>query len=179
MSQQIEKLLEFNGIVILSVVKNGVYWIALQSACEALNKNYDEEYQNLKASKVFIDDFADLQVPVPGEEERILICLKESSIYGWIFTIPGDKSDFIIRRKKFNDTLFNYCRSNITRRMKLFEEKAKIQIKRNKLEIELRANDKFVELENLKAREARLGNELKIVSKIELNEQLEFFTEIS
>jgi hypothetical protein len=108
-----------------------------------------------------------------------MVCLTERSIGGCIFPIQDDPISFMIRRKEFNDALFDYCRSNVTRRMKLFEEKAKIQIKRNRLEIELRANDKFVELENLKAREARLGNELKIVSKIELNEQLEFFTELT
>ena len=75
------------------------------------------------------------------------------------------------------DVLYNYFHGTITRRKKLFEEKAKIQNECGHLEIELRLQDKYIKLEDLHAREARIGKELKGMDIIELNEQLDLFKE--
>jgi hypothetical protein len=175
MKQLIDKLLEINGVTILSLTKNGFNWIALQPICEVLNVNYDIQYQNLKANLAFGADLEDLQIQVPGEEERVMACLTENSVYGWIFTIPGEKPDFIVRQKECNDILFNYFHSPITIRAKLFEEKAKVQVERAQLSQELRSLEKFVKLEHLIAREAQIGKELKNMNENAINEQLKLF----
>lgn len=175
MEQQIEKFLEFNGVIILFVVKNGAYWIALKPICEALNVNYDIQYHNVKESKAFGTDLSDLQMQIPGEKSRTMACIKEISVYGWIFTICNEQPEFIIQQKECNDILFNYFHSTITIRMKLFEEKAKIQVERKHLTAELRSINKFVVLEHLIASEARIGSQLKNMNTNELNQQLELF----
>ena len=73
--------------------------------------------------------------------------------------------------------MYNYFHGVITRRKKLFEEKARIQNERNKLGNELREDPRFVRLEDLRAREARIGKELKDMDTSELYEQLEIFTD--
>lgn len=178
MKQQIEKFLEFNGKTLLFLAVNGTYWVALKPICESLNVHFDRQYRSLKEDEILGPATSIQTVQVPGDQARKMACLPEHLIYGWLFSIRSESKELIIYKKACYEVLYDYFHGTITRRKKLFEEKAKIQSQRNKLELELRAIDGFVKLEDLRAREARIGKELKEMDTSELNEQLDMFRDI-
>lgn len=49
MKQQINKTISFNGKVLLFLVKNGNYWIAIKPICEALGIEYTRAFKSLKS----------------------------------------------------------------------------------------------------------------------------------
>lgn len=112
---------------------------------------------------------------VPGDQARKMVCLPEKYIYGWLISIQSSSQELIKYKRICYDILYEYFHGTITRRKKLFEEKARIQNERNHLEVDLRKNEEFVRLEDLRAREARIGKELKEMDTSLLNEQLDMF----
>jgi hypothetical protein len=177
MKQELEKFLEFNGKTLLFLSANGVYWIALKPVCEALGIVFDRQIRTVKQDAILGPALALQPMQVPGDQLRNMACLPEYLIYGWLFSIKSESKDLLNYKMECYQILFNYFHGTITRRKKLFEEKAKIQKERSKLELELRSNPDFVKLEDLRAREARIGKELKEMDKGELDEQLGMFNE--
>lgn len=177
MRQELEKFLEFNGRTLVFLAVDGTYWIAVKPICEALNVNYNRQFQNLQADPLFGPVFAKQQMQIPGDQSRIMVCLPERYIYGWLLAIRSESEELLNYRKACYDILYDYFHGTITRRKRLFEEKVKIQNERGRLEIELRSDTKFVRLEDLRAREARIGKELKEMDSDELNEQRELFND--
>ena len=177
MKQLIEKFLEFNGKTLVFISLNGVYWIALKPICEALNVNYDRQYRNITEHPILGAERAIQHVQVPGSQVRRTVCLPEYLIYGWIFSINSESRELLEYQRQCYKVLYDYFHGTITRRKKLFEEKARIQTERSHLEKDLRKQDEFVKLEDLRAREARIGKELKEMDSTELNDQLNLFKE--
>jgi hypothetical protein len=177
MKEQLEKFLEFNGKTLLFLSVSGTYWIAIKPICEALNVQYERQFKNINADPILGPALSKQTMQVPNDQARNMICLPEHLIYGWLFSIRSESQELLIYKKECYEVLFNYFHGTITRRKKLFEEKAKIQKERGKLELELRKDPEFVKLEDLRAREARIGKELKEMDKGELNEQLGMFND--
>lgn len=177
MKQSLEKFLEFNGKTLVFLAVNGTYWIALKPICEALNVHFDRQIRNVKGDPI-LGPVASVQtLQIPNDQARKMICLPEYLIYGWLFSIKSESKELLLYKKECYEVLYNYFHGIITRRKKLFEEKAKIQTERNKIENELRSQESFIKYEDLRAREARIGKELKEMDTSELNEQLDLFKE--
>lgn len=178
MKQTIEKFLEFNGKTLLFLSVNGTYWIAIKPICEALGIEYTRIFKNVKADPILGPALAVQPMQVPGDQVRNLACLPEKLIYGWIFSIRSESKELLEYKKLCYDVLYEYFHGTITRRKKLFEEKVRIQRERSTLEIKLRGDsEEFVKLQDLQAREARIGKELKDIDKTEINEQMEMFND--
>jgi hypothetical protein len=175
MKQSLKKFLEFNDKTLLFSSINGTYWIALKPICEILGVVFDRQLRTMKADPILGSRWALKPIQVPEDQARKMVCLPEYLIYGWLFSIKSDSSELLQYKQECYEALYNYFHGTITRRKRLFEEKAKIQNERNGLEIELRGNDKFIRLEDLRAREARIGKELKEMDTDEFNEQRELF----
>lgn len=171
MKQQIEKFLEFNDKTLIFLSVGGTYWIAIKPICEALGITYTRQYKTVKQDPILGPALSLQTMQVPGDQLRKMVCLPEYLIYGWLFSIKSGSKDLLLYKRECYQVLYDYFHGTITRRKKLFEEKAKIQSQRNKLELELRAIDGFVKLEDLRAREARIGKELKEMDTSELNER--------
>ena len=175
MKQSFEKFLEFNGKTLVFLAVNGTYWIAIKPVCEALNVQYVRQFKNINADPILGPALSKQTMQVPGDQARNMACLPEKFIYGWIFSIRSESSELLEYKRACYNILYEYFHGTITRRKKLFEEKAKIQTERSHLELDLRTQDKFVKLEDLRAREARIGKELKEMDTTELHEQLDMF----
>jgi hypothetical protein len=175
MKQHLEKFLEFNGKTLVFLSIKGVYWIALKPVCEALGIVFDRQLRTLKQDSILGPAWALQPMQVPGDQLRKMASLPEYLIYGWLFSIKSDSKELLLYKKECYEVLYKYFHSTITRRKKLFEEKAKIQTERNHLELDLRKQDNFIKLEDLRAREARIGKELKEIDTSELDEQLDMF----
>lgn len=176
MNQKIVKFLKFKGKTMLFLSKDGIYWIAIKSVCEAINVNYNRQFQNLKVDPILGSAFAIQQMQVPGDQLREMICLPEEFIYGWLFSIKSESAELLEYKKECYHILFEYFHGTTTSRKNLIREKALIQHERIELETNLKENPDFLKYEDLKAREARLGIALKSNDKDELrNQQLDMF----
>lgn len=175
MNQQIEKFLEFNGKTLVFLSENGTYWIAIKPVCEAINVQYVRLFKNIKADPILGPALSIQTMQVPGDQARKMSCLPEYLIYGWLFSIKSSSKELLAYKKECYEVLYNYFHSTVTMRKKLFIEKAEIQDERTKLELGLRKDPQFLKLEDLRAREARIGKELKGIDQSELREQLDLF----
>lgn len=169
--------MEFNGKTLVFLAVDGTYWIAIKPVCEALNINFSRQYRALKADPILGPAWSIQTMQVPGDQARNMACLPEKFIYGWIFSIRSESSELLEYKRACYNILYEYFHGTITRRKKLFEEKARIQNERNYLENDLRKQDNFIKLEDLRAREARIGKELKEMDSNMLDEQLSMFKE--
>ena len=177
MKQSFEKFLEFNGKTLVFLAVDGTYWIAVKPVCEALGIVFDRQLRTLKQDPILVPAWALQPMQVPGDQLRKMVALPEKFIYGWIFSIRSVSNELLEYKRACYNILYEYFHGTITRRKKLFEEKARIQTERNHLEADLRKQDNFIKLEDLRAREARIGKELKEMDTSELHEQLDMFKE--
>ena len=74
MNKQVVKYLEFKGKNIVYLSVSGTYWIAIKPVCEALNINYNRQYQNIKSDPILSPEFAKQQIQVPGKQLRDYKC---------------------------------------------------------------------------------------------------------
>ncbi len=156
-----EKFLEFNGKNILFLARDGQFWIAIKPICEALNVNYNRQFQNLKKDKILGPAFAIQQMQVPGDQVRNYVCLPEKFIYGWIFQIRSESAELLKYKWKVYEILFDYFQGSITQRQKLLLERTEDNNKIINLRAKLKENEDFMELQKLEARKRNYPKQLK------------------
>ena len=175
MKQSIVKFLEFKGKSLLFLSKDGIYWIALKPICEALNVNYQQQHKNILADLILGPASCNHTIQIPNDQARIMTCLPEYLIYGYIFSIRSDSPELLEYKKECYKVLFDYFHGTITSRQNLIKEKAQLQTERISLENDLRQDNRFVRYEEVKAGEARIGKGLKRLDNEEINQQLSLF----
>lgn len=128
MKNQIKKFLEFNGKSIHFLAVDGQYWIALKPICEALNVNWNRQFQNLKEDKILCQQFAEQQMVAADGKLREMISLPEFFVYGWIFSIQSDSEELAAYKWECYRILYEHFHGTITGRKELLSEKARIQL---------------------------------------------------
>lgn len=177
MKQSIEKFLEFNGKTLVFISIEGIYYVAIRPVCEAINVEYTRVFKNIKRDPILGPALAIQPMQVPGDQVRNMTCLPEHFIYGWLFSIKSESKELFEFKKECYLVLYEYFHGTITRRKKLFGEKASNQSIINKLESKFRIDPEYVKMEELKARNARIGKELKEMDTSEYHEQLDMFSD--
>lgn len=177
MNKRVTKFLEFKGKNLLFLSKDGIYWIAIKPVCEAINVEYTRAFKNIKEDPILGPALAVQPMQVPNDQVRNLACLPEHLVYGWIFSIKSESAELLEYKKECYQVLFDFFHGTITGRKDIIREKAMIKRERVGLETELRNNDSFVRLENIRAKEARLGILLKRIDSEEFNVQYSIFEE--
>lgn len=157
-------LLTFRDKNILYKRIDGCIWIAVKPVCEALNVNYNRQFQQLKAHPIFGAVFALQQMQVPGSQARKMICLPEEYIYGWLFSIHSDSEELIAYQRECNHVLFQHFRGTITRRAELYQQLAKSKMEIAELDNKLKDNEDFQRREAVKMQVARLWKNIKETS---------------
>lgn len=128
MKTQIKKFLEFNGKSIHFLAVDGQYWIALKPICEALNVNWNRQFQNLKEDKLLCQQFAEQQMVAADGKLREMTSLPEFFIYGWIFSIQSDSEELQAYKWECYRILYEHFHGAITGRKELLSEKSRIQL---------------------------------------------------
>jgi len=175
MKQSIVKFLEFNGQNLLFVSKNGTQWVAIKPICEALSLNFNRQFKNLKVDAILGPALAVQPIQVPGDQLRKMVCLPEYLVYGWIFSIQSANKQLVEYKKECYKLLYDYFHGTITGRRELLTLKARTEVDRSRLEMDLRSNPSFQKWEDLKAQEARIGKQLKTADRDEIIEQISLF----
>lgn len=138
MENKFKKILSFNGKNIYFLSKDGQYWIALKPICEALNVNWNRQFQNLKESKFLGSAFATQQMQLDGKQLRSYVCLPEKVIYGWLMSINSENPELINYQWKCYELLYNYFQGAMTERLNVLKVKSDEETKLDKLEKELK-----------------------------------------
>jgi hypothetical protein len=141
----IKKFLEFNGKTILYIDKNGVYWIAIKSICDALEVDYIRQYKNLNSDPILAPALSKQTIQTPQSQPRNMVCIPEKYVYGWIFQIRSDSPALLEYKWKVYEILFDYFQGTITGRKFLLEGKTKKQLRREHIESQLLSDDRFRE----------------------------------
>lgn len=177
MKQSLINFLEFNGKTLLFIAKNGIYYIAIKPVCEAINVDYIQQFKNLNADPILGPALCKYTMQIPDDQARNMVCLPESLVYGWIFSIQSASPYLLEYKRECYQVLFNYFHGTITSRRELLKEKARLELERSAREIKLLDNKEFIEWQRLKAEEARLGIALKRNDQEQVSEQKDLFQE--
>jgi hypothetical protein len=161
MQNQIKKFLEFNGKAILFLHKDGQYWVAIKPICEALEVDYNRAQKNIRTDQILNQLCAKQHIVGADNKLREMLCFPEKYIYGWLFSINSSSKALLDYKRKCYDILYTHFHGSIARRQERLLEKAETYNRIETLEKDLRENLKFLELEELKAKQMRLGKSLK------------------
>lgn len=175
MNQSIAKFLEFKGKNLLFLSKDGIYYIAIKPVCEVLNVNFDRQYQNIKSDAILSQLHAIQHMVAADGKTRKMVCLPEHLIYGWLFSIKSESQELQAYKLECYEILFNHFHGAITGRRELLTLKARTEVDRSRMEMDLRSNPLFLKWEDLKAQEARIGKQLKSADRDEIIEQINLF----
>lgn len=160
MKTETKKFLEFNGKTIFFVAADGQYWIALKPICEALNVNWNRQFQNLKNNKILGELFAEQQMVAADGKLRKMISLPEFYVYGWLMQIQSESEELQAYQWECYSVLYTYFHGAITGRKSLLREKAKVQIEIDSVYNRLNSEDALI-LDRARAKINRINTELR------------------
>lgn len=166
MNKKVGNFIDFNGKNILFRRVQGKYWISIKSVCEALDVNYNRQFQNIKDDPILGAAFANQQMQVPGKQAGNMACLPEYLVYGWIFSIKSSSRELLEYKKECYAVLYNHFHGVITRKAEMYSEMAKAKKKIDDLEIRLNKIPEYTEYATTKMRYARLWKNLKDTSEM-------------
>jgi hypothetical protein len=176
MKTEIKKFLEFNGKTIFFVAADGQYWIALKPICEALNVNWNRQFQNLKSNKILGELFAEQQMVAADGKLRKMISLPEFYVYGWLMQIQSDSEELQAYQWECYSVLYTYFHGAITGRKSLLREKAKAQIEIDQIFNRLPVDDALA-LSKLKSKMNQINGELRSLDGEIIREELNLFNQ--
>lgn len=175
MEQQIKKFLQFNNKNVYFISKDGVWWIAINPICEALNINYNRQFKNLKNDKILSEPLAVQPIVAADNKLREMLCLPEFYVYGWLFSIQSESPDLQEYKWKCYELLYNYFHGTIRERTSLLKEKTTTELEIEKLEKELAETPTYKKLQELKAKVNSSRKALKKWDREIISNQLELW----
>ena len=147
----------FNNVTIPYKVFNGMVYVAVRPLCESLGVEYKTQYRKLSKN----DRFPTETLNILTDQIREYFCLAETKVYGWLFTLDSNNSDFIKYQDECYNLLYNFFKGSIIGRNELLKQKKEIQtLIQEKVKV-LNDNSFFHEYLELKAEEMRIGKLLK------------------
>lgn len=166
MNQKVSNFIDFKGKNILFARVKGKYWISIKSVCEAINVNYNRQFQNIQADPILGSAFANQQIQVPDDQGRSMACLPEYLVYGWIFSIKSASPELIEYKKECYAVLYDHFHGVITRKAEMYSEMAKAKKRMAELEAALNTTPEYAEFTEMRMRYARLWKNIKDTSEM-------------
>lgn len=142
-------------------VENQIF-VAIKPICEALNINYHRQRENLLNDPELGQLRADQRVVAADGKNRIMVCLPEKFIYGWIFSLRSESDILKIYRLKCYEILYNHFEGVLSDITSLLSEKKKDYLEENKILDRLKTNEDFIKLQEIKKN--RKSQSLKIAN---------------
>jgi len=159
-----KKFLEFNSKTIFFVAADGQYWIALKPICEALNVNWNRQFQNLKENVILSQLFAEQQMVAADGKLRKMISLPEFYVYGWIMQIQSESVELQKYQWECYRVLYDYFHGMITEREQVLKAKTLDELEIERLEDELEDMPQFRKIQELTAKKNR---SIKLLQKLD------------
>lgn len=164
MENQTKNFLEFNGKSIYFLGVDGTTWVALKPICEALNVNWNRQFQNLKDDEILTQLFAEQQMVAADGRLRQMIALPEMYIYGWLFSINSESEELKKYKLTCYKILYNHFHGAMTARLSELRVKSEAELRIEQLESALLDTPEYKELQDEKA---KVKNQGKILKKLD------------
>jgi P22_AR N-terminal domain len=142
--------LKFNGKKLGFVFANGQYWVALRPLCDALEVNYNRQFQNLKEDRILGQLFAEQQTTGADGKRYKMICLPEKFIYGWLFFVRSESEVLYEYKLKCYEILFNYFHGKLQQRISVLMEKTEADRELMEAEEEWKNSPQYKKIQELK-----------------------------
>lgn len=175
MEKKIKRFLEFNGKAILFLNKDGQYWVAIRPICDALGTNYPNEYRRIMNHKILSSTVVKMTMVGADFKLRSMVVLPEKYIYGWLLSVDSEVPAFLEYQLKCYNLLYEYFHGAIAARHYQLTEKSEIEKQINAIREKLNDNTDYLELQELIAKEMRIGKTLKQMDVDLVNRQLKLF----
>lgn len=175
MEKELKKFLEFNGRSIYFLAKDGQNWVALKPICEALNVNWNRQFQNLKEDEFLGQLFAEQQMVGADGRLRKMVSLPEKWVYGWLFSIRSESEELKLYKVKCYELLYDYFRGAITERMQALKTKTDAELRLEQLLQQQKETDLAHEIEEARKVVKEQNKLLAVNDKILIESQLTIF----
>ena len=171
-----------NSIIIndteIFIISNGLEkFVAIKPICEALGVDYSSQLQKIKDDEI-LSSTVGLNTTVGADgKERKMQSIPIKYVFGWLFTInpenvkPEIKHLIIKYKKECYDALFD----SFTKRTSLLKEKTDYQIQIETLEEDLKTDNRYIKIQELKSSIKMTSQQLNNLDKNVVNEQLDLF----
>ncbi|MBW4362498.1 phage antirepressor N-terminal domain-containing protein [Flavobacterium taihuense] len=151
--------------------------IAIKQICNALGVDFSRQLKKIKEDEILGSVMG--VTPTTGADGKTyeMNTLPLKYIFGWLFTInpenvnPEIKQDLIKYRKQCYEKLFD----SFTKRDSILKEKAMYQIEIERLENELKSDDRYKKIQELKTSVKMASQQFNSLNKSVVNEQLDLF----
>ena len=150
MKQQIKKVIEFNEHTLYAIPADGQWWIAVKPVCEALNVNYNRQFQNIKDDAFLSSAFANQQMQVGEDQPRKWACLPERYLYGWLFSIQSKSEDLMKYKIECYDVLFDHFNGKSEKRQAILKKREAAKATIAKYEQELKDSEAYKKIKAAK-----------------------------
>lgn len=170
-----EKFLDFNGRKVFFLNADGQWWIAIKPICQALGVDYEAQRKRLRADPILSQLPSEQTVVAADRKPRMMVCLPEEFIYGWLFTIESKSPDLVAYKRDCYHLLYQHFHGTITKRTEYIRERALAKRELYQLEQDLKADPRYKRKKELEAEVKRCNSELREVDTAVEREQLDLF----
>ena len=167
-----EKHLTINGKEILFSKIDNQYWIALKPISDAFGSDWVRQFKNVKKHKTLSQLLSNTTMVGADNRKREMVALPEKYIYGWIFSINSNNQTILNFQMKCYEVLYEYFHNAISQRFVQLSEKLETKKLISDIELRLKTNNDYIQLQDLRAKEMRLGKNLKELDNDFLNNQI-------
>ena len=175
MKTETKKFLQFNGKTIIFIAADGKYWIALKPICEALNVNWNRQFQNLKNNVILSQLFAEQQMVAADGKLRKMIALPEFNVYGWLMQIQSDSPELLKYQWECYGVLYEYFHGMITQREQILKTKTLDELEIESLEAELEDSEQYKRITQLRGLNKKRLAQLRNLDKDLVSAQLDLW----
>ena len=160
-----KEFLSFNGHNLHFSLVDGEWWFALKPICDALNVNWNRQFQNIKKDKILVSAFAKQQMQVLNDQPRPMVCLPEFFVYGWLFQIRSESEELSKYKWECYRILYDHFKGTITKRKEMLKEAFNIDSRLNVLVQKLMEYPEYTEMIDLKKRKSHCTKTLNKMDK--------------
>lgn len=169
--------IKVNGQEIMIIADGLEKYVAIKPICEALGVDYSTQLNRLKEDEILASVMG--LRPITGADGKTyeMRVLPIRFVFGWLFTInpknvkPEVKNQVIAYRMECYNALFD----TFTKRTSILKEKSAYQLEIERLEEELKSDEKYLKIQALKTSMSDATKRLNAMDKDVLNEQLDLF----
>lgn len=166
-----------NGTEIFVISNGNEKRVAIRPICEALGVDYSRQLKKIKEDEILSSVMGLTPTTGADGKEYKMQTLDLVFVFGWLFTInpenvkPELKQIILNYKKECYLALFDVY----TKRTSLLKEKTEYQMQIETLEEDLKNDDRYKKIQELKSQIKNTSQRLNSLDKNVVNEQLDLF----
>ncbi len=175
MAKTLEKFLEFEGKRISLLTVDGTWWVAVKPICDVLGIQYENQRIKISEDDILSTEVKEQQVTANDNKLRLMLCLPEKYIYGWIFSLSSESAELKKYKRKCYEILYNHFHGVVTGRINLLTEKNAMLEEIDQLNEGIDNSDEMQRVRDLKKKVKETEKSLKNLDTDLVRRQLDLF----